>query len=385
MINNIKQFFIAIKTIVSIQFTLLDKWLFWPFIFVFFLGMYSFISASLGLIERSERRFLAVLESQLLAYIIGIFIFIITISFFKKAWYYKSAIYIYILSLLFCVLVFIPGLGVNHGGALRWLDIGITTIQPSDFIKISIIMILSYIVHKYSNKLSELKYTSLYAGIIAIPCIILILQKDFGAIIVLFGIAGTIYFLDESRSLKYILSLFILLGIIGIIYMYLNPYAMQRFKTFTNSSYVNSNEKYQSEQAKIAVARGWIFGKGPLQGVQKYKYLPEPVGDSVFGTVAEEFGFVGSIAILLAYWIFVIRSIFLASKMKDIFAKMLIIGIVTHFIIQVILNIGSMLAIIPLSGDVLPLFSHGGTALIINLFEVAVILKFTKKKLREIK
>ena len=345
-----------------------------------FAGLYSFISSSFGIFEKSEIKFYSVFENQMLAYFLCIFVFIITISLLKPRFYFIYATYIYAISIIAGLAVKIPGIGVEHGGANRWLNLGIIQIQPSDLLKVSLIIMLASFIHNYSNKLSEMKYTIVYGLIVLIPTIVLVLQKDLGAITVIFGIAGILYFLDENRSLRYIGSLIAIACIFIGVYVWLNPYTINRIKTFYNSSTVNSNEKYQSDQATIAIAKGGWIGEGPFQGVQKYKYLPEPAGDSVFGTVGEEIGFVGSSLVLFCYFVFLIRSIMLSHRVKETFSKMLIIGIISHFLIQIILNVGSMLAIIPFSGDVLPFFSHGGTALIINIFEAALILRLTSLK-----
>jgi cell division protein FtsW (lipid II flippase) len=121
-----------------------------------------------------------------------------------------------------------------------------------------------------------------------------------------------------------------------------------------------------------------LYGRGIFSGIQKYKYLPEPAGDSIFATFAEETGFVFSVFLIVVFFGVFVFVLFLAKNIKNIFEKYVLLGISSHMIFQAILNIGSMIGLVPLSGDILPFFSQGGTSLIINLVELSIVLNFTK-------
>ncbi|MCX8513687.1 MAG: FtsW/RodA/SpoVE family cell cycle protein [Candidatus Pacebacteria bacterium] len=249
--------------------------------------------------------------------------------------------------------------------------------QPSDFLKFSLILMLSAFIYRFRNIVNTKKYNFLYVLITIIPITITFIQKDLGAIAVLSVIAMSLYVFNPNTSMKKVLIIITSFLVIVFLYGLFNSYIITRIKDYY------SGNSYQTNQALIAVSKGGIFGAGPFQGVQKFNYLPEPQGDSIFGTFAEEFGFIWTSLFLIVYFVFLIRSLYLVRYFKDEFRIMLIVGIVTHFIAQIILNIGSIIKIIPLSGDVLPLFSQGGTSLIVNILEIAIILSLTMNNTRD--
>ena len=139
------------------------------------------------------------------------------------------------------------------------------------------------------------------------------------------------------------------------------------------------NESYQTKQSLIALGSGNILGRGYGQSVQKFSYLPEPAGDSIYAVVGEEFGFVGTVFVAVLFFVIILTSILIANKTSNTFNRNIIYGIALLFFAQFVMNTGSMTKIIPLSGDTLPFFSKGGTAIIMNMFELGVLLKLTRR------
>ncbi|KKW09521.1 MAG: Stage V sporulation protein E, partial [Parcubacteria group bacterium GW2011_GWB1_49_7] len=172
-----------------------------------------------------------------------------------------------------------------------------------------------------------------------------------------------------------------LIGLIGLIGLAVaRPYVMQRITTFLNPTLDSLGSGYQIQQSLIAIGSGGLFGTGFGQSIQKFTYLPEPVGDSIFAVAGEEFGFVGSVLLIAIFTLFAVRGLKIAGNMEDRFGRLVVAGIVIMIISQAFVNIGAMLGVIPLSGITLPFVSHGGTSLFLSLFEIGVILSVSKSQ-----
>jgi cell division protein FtsW len=172
------------------------------------------------------------------------------------------------------------------------------------------------------------------------------------------------------------------MGLLGVLLVALlaftRPYIKDRIMTFVDPSSDPQGAGYQIKQSLIAVGSGGFFGRGFGQSIQKFEYLPEPIGDSVFAVYAEEFGFVGSFVLLCLFAAFALRGYRVATHAPDLFGMLLVVGITTLVITQVALNIGSMLSLAPLSGLPLPFISHGGTALLVTLTAIGIVLNVSK-------
>ena len=158
------------------------------------------------------------------------------------------------------------------------------------------------------------------------------------------------------------------------------PYLLDRVKVFLNPAKDALGSSYQVQQQLIAVGSGKITGRGFGQGIQKFKYLPEPLGDSIFSVVGEEFGFIGSVVIIIIYLMFFFRGMWVAARVKDPFGKLVIIGIVSLVVFQSFLNIASAIAVCPLGGLPLIFISHGGTALALALGAMGLVMNVSKFK-----
>jgi cell division protein FtsW len=191
------------------------------------------------------------------------------------------------------------------------------------------------------------------------------------------GASFITYFVGGARKqhIKYL----VICGIVGFICLIMvRPYMLERVKTFFNHSHDVRGSSWQLNQSLIALGSGGLTGRGLGQSVQKFNYLPEPIGDSVFAVLGEELGFLGAVYLIFLYAIVSIRGYVIAKLAGDQFGRLLATGIVSILLIQTTLNIGSMLGILPLTGVPLPLVSHGGTALMAALFELGVLLNISK-------
>lgn len=337
-------------------------------------GVFIFYSAVLGFASRQNLEYSGLIFNQLvIGLVAGSLIAFILFSIKYKS-LKKVAPWIFIISIISLFLVFIPGLGYGYNGAKRWISIFGISFQPIELLKISSIIFFSAWIAKFQKRNEKTRFGIFSLGtIVALAAIPLILQPDFDGIIII-TIPLVAILLVSKAPLKEI----ILFGLIGMVLVggigLSIEHVRNRAVSFFNMSSDSRGANFQVQQALIAVGSGSTFGKGYGQSVQKFKYLPEPAGDSIFAVYAEEMGFFGSIFLVILYTMWALRGYKIATLMKDNFAKYFIVGAVTLIITQSFINISSMLGILPVVGMPLVFISQGGTALMINLCIVGIIL-----------
>lgn len=340
-------------------------------------GFFIFSSASLGLLARDGASFQSVALSQSVSLVIGAIAFFI-MSKVNYKFLRKYAFYILLIAILLNLLLFIPALTFTHGGASRWINIGFTTFQPSEFLKIAFVIYFAAWLSGVKEKISTFMVGVLpYVVIMGILSLIILSQRDTDTLIVI-ATTGIIMLFSAGAKIKHMLGLGILLMALLAGVIFTHPYAKQRVVTFLNPTVDTQGAGYQIQQSLIAIGSGELTGRGFGQSVQKFKYLPEPIGDSIFAVQAEEFGFLGSISLILLFLLFIFRSIKIASSSPDIFGGLTVIGIASLVIVESFMNISSMIGILPLSGMPLLFVSHGGTALIIILGAAGIIANISK-------
>jgi cell division protein FtsW len=341
-------------------------------------GFFIFSSASLGLLAREGARFSSVAFSQIAFGIIGGCIaMFITSQVFYRNWR-KYAFYIFVVTLILSLCVFLPGIGMEHGGAHRWLRLGSFSFQPSELLKIGFLIYMATWlsgVHKTINTFKE--GTLPFLGITAIVAVVMLIQPDTDTFLVM-GVAATAMFITAGGSWRDV-ALMALAGVVLLAALaFMRPYVMDRFTTFLHPSDDPQGKGYQIQQSLIAIGTGGITGRGFGQSIQKFEYLPEPIGDSVFAVYSEEFGFIGSALLIFLLSFFTFRGFKIASHATDLFGMLLVVGFMTLIMTQAVLNIAAMVAIAPLMGLPLPFISHGGTALLATLASVGIVLNVSK-------
>ena len=340
-------------------------------------GFLVFSSASLGLLARDGASFQSVAFNQTLGLLIGALAFYVMSRIHYKH-LRKYAFYIFIFAILLNLLLFIPALTLTHGGASRWIDLRVITFQPSEFLKLAFIIYFAAWLSSVKEKVATMKLGVFpYIVILALLSVLLLSQSDTDTLVVIATSGMAMLFTAGARVRD-----IILIGLIGLVLIggviYMRPYARQRIMTFLNPTADVQGAGYQIQQSLIAIGSGEIAGRGFGQSVQKFKYLPEPIGDSIFAVGAEEFGFFGCISLILLYLLFLFRSVKISSRAPDSFAALAVIGIAALVIIESFMNISSMTGIIPIAGMPLLFISHGGTALIIVLGAVGIIANISK-------
>ncbi len=351
-----------------------------PFLFISVIlvvvGFFIFSSASLGLLAKESSNYSSVAFSQtVFGLFLGTIAMIVATRLDFKVWK-KSAFYFLLAAVILNILVLY--IGFEHGGARRWISLGEFSFQPSEILKLGFIIYFAAWAAGMKEKMRTFRFGFLPLLILFALCGWLLLkQPDTDAFLVII-LTGLAMFVSAGGRWRQVL-LMLLAGAIGVGFLaYTRPYVMQRINTFLNPTTDSLGASYQIQQSLIAIGSGGLFGAGFGQSVQKFTHLPEPVGDSIFAVAAEEFGFVGSVALIALFVLFATRGLKIAARAPDTFGRLMVVGIVIMIISQAFVNIGGMLGVIPLSGITLPFVSHGGTSLFISLFEVGIVLSISK-------
>ncbi len=343
-------------------------------------GILIFSSASLGILAKSESAFVSITLNQIvLGFVLGMIAFFIASYIPYKLWK-KLAFYFFTISVILCGLVLVPHIGISRNNASRWIGFGNWSFQPSELLKISYVMYLSAFFSKGREKASTLKYgLKPYLIITVIVAVLLLLEPDNDTFFIT-AAAGLAIFIVAGAKMKHVALLFLvaLLTVGGIVAT--RPYVRARIMTYLHPSEQSQTSSYQIQQSLIAIGSGGIFGKGFGQSTQKFGFLPEPFSDSIYAVASEEFGFLGSVTIVLLFVTFSLSGLKIASNSADMFGRLLAVGIVILIVSGSFSNIASMLGIIPLSGTPLLFISQGGTALLTGLAESGIILNISRNK-----
>ena len=342
------------------------------------LGFFIFSSASLGLLAREGAHFSSVAFSQIVFGIIGGGIgMFLTSQIYYRNWR-RFAFYIFLGTCLLTLAVFIPGIGFEHGGAHRWLIVAGFSFQPAELLKIGYIIYMATWLSGTQKQEATFKNGVLpFLGITMVVGIILLLQPDTDTFL-LMGTAGLAMFVTAGGRWRDV-GLMMLSGVVLLALLaFSRPYIMDRITTFLDPTTDPQGSSYQIQQSLISIGSGGFAGRGFGQSIQKFEYLPEPIGDSIFAVFSEEFGFIGSVFLIGLLSFFTFRGYKIASHASDLFGMLLVVGFMTLIVIQAFLNIGAMLSLAPLMGLPLPFVSHGGTALLTTLIAVGIVLNVSK-------
>ena len=341
------------------------------------IGFFIFVSAWMGLLAREETKYTGVLLNHFVSMALGIIALIVASKIQYQFWK-KYSFYIFVGSLILTALVFIPGIGVEHGGAQRWIYIGPVSIQPAEFLKIASIIYLAAFLSSLKNKLHSFKDGILQISmILGIVSVVLLKQPDTGTFFIIV-VSALAMFVAAGGKWKYVFGFFIA-GVAGLAALATaQPYIKERLLTFIDPARDALDAGWQIKQSLIAIGSGEFFGRGFGQSIQKFGYLPEPIGDSIFPVAAEEFGFLGGVVIIALFVALAIRGFTIVKKAPNQFSGLLVLGIVIMITVQSFWNIGSMLGVFPLTGMPLLFISHGGTAFILVMLAVGIVLNVSK-------
>ena len=305
-------------------------------------------------------------------FILGLIIFFLVI-FFDLRLIFGYAYLIFFLSII--SLAMIPFFGIESNGATRWINIAGISLQPSEFVKYTLILALAKYFHSINNDSGFIKTLIIPLIITIVPVLLVITQPDLGtALIILIG--GISLFWISGLNYKYfIVGVFSILCSLPVLWQYLKDYQKDRVLTFFNPERDPLGNGYHIMQSKIALGSGGIFGKGYMEGTQSHlNFLPEMQTDFIFTMLGEEFGFIGTLLLLLIYAALIMISIRLALKSRSLFSKYLSLGVCNVFFIYVFVNIGMVTGLLPVVGVPLPFISYGGSSMLAVMFGFGLLM-----------
>lgn len=292
----------------------------------------------------------------------------------------KIAFPLFLLSVIFLLLVFVPGIGMKVYGATRWINLGPISFQPSEMAKFSLIIYLAAWLESRGERRIQDSMEGFvpFLGIVGLASFLILKQPDMGTLGVLVMIAISIYFVSGA-SLSHIFAF----GFLGAAAVFLlvkfEPYRFDRILAFMDRSGDPQGIGYQINQALLAIGSGGIFGLGLGHSRQKFNYLPEPVGDSIFAIIGEELGLLGGVILISLFLILAYRGFKIAKNASDEFGRLVAVGITMWIVLQAFVNIAANSALIPLTGIPLPLVSYGGTSLVFLLFTIGILMNISKQ------
>ena len=302
------------------------------------------------------------------------FLLFIVLSFIKINFWYKLAypFYLIVLALLIVVHFF----GITASGSTRWIDLFVFNLQPSELMKIALIIFLA----RYYNRrtlvdVNQLKYMILPTFALFLPVALVVIQPDLGTALLL-AIGGlAVVWLAGFRIKYFIYSFITFICLAPVVIAILKPYQKLRILTFFNPERDPLGAGYQIIQSKIAIGSGGLFGKGFLRGSQSYlDYLPEKHTDFIFTLFSEEFGFVGSVSLLVIYALIIYRIIVAGNLSRNNFAKLYCYGFAAAFFVYVAINMSMVLGLVPIVGAPLPIMSYGGSAMLSMMIGLGIVM-----------
>ncbi len=291
---------------------------------------------------------------------------------------------IYGLAMVMLLAVLVVGKRIN--GAKRWLDLGFSTIQPSEFAKIAVVMACAWVLSKIKNinvkeSLPHLIFCCIFVGIAGV---LLLLQPHFSAVLIIVLAIG-VMMVASGIPLRIFSLVAGIAGVAGTIFAIIEPYRLKRLVSFLDPFQDKMGDGWQVVQSLYAIGSGGFTGLGLGRSRQKFLYIPEPQNDFIFSIICEELGFLGAMAVLLLFAILLYRAVRIALKAPDSYSMILTFGLISITIIQVLLNIGVATSSVPPTGIPLPFFSAGGTSFVFQMISMGMILNISgQEKVEEI-
>ncbi|MFA6383434.1 MAG: putative lipid II flippase FtsW [Parcubacteria group bacterium] len=312
----------------------------------------------------------------------GVLIGLVALYFSQRIGYNywkKISLPFFVLSIIFLILVFVPGVGTKIYGANRWLAIGPLSFQPSEMLKLSLIIYMAAWLESRGGRVKDFFEGFLpFITIVAIISFLLMKQPDMGTLGVIILTAISMFFLSGSK-----ISHMLLMGSAGFlalaVLIKVEAYRMNRLLVFLHPELDPRGIGYQINQALLAIGSGGILGVGLGHSMQKFNYLPEPVGDSIFAIIGEELGLVGCVVLIALFALLAMRGLRIAKNAPDAFSRLVAAGIVSWIFFQAFINMAAISGLIPLTGIPLPFISYGGTSIVFLMVAIGILLNISKQ------
>lgn len=313
---------------------------------------------------------------QLLFSLLGTAVMLFASS-LPMSFYRRYAFHFLVFSIVLLMLV--PFIGVKANGSRRWLGVGGLTLQPSELAKLAVILSFSVLICRMKGRMGTFRYGILpFAAILGVIVGLLVLEPHFSASVIILAIGAIMLFLG-GVGIGWFAAAFAAAGSGLFVLLTLFPYASSRINTWRDPFASSSDEGYQIVQSLYSIGSGGLSGLGLGGSRQKFLYLPEEHNDFIFSVVCEELGFIGAACILILFSMLVLRGYHIALRSHDRFSFLVCAGLTSLFAIQVFLNVAVVTNLIPCTGISLPFFSYGGTALVIQLGEMGIILSASRE------
>lgn len=309
---------------------------------------------------------------------LGLLCFFVAQKIHYKYWQ-KFAFPLIILSLILLALVFVPGIGYGYGEAKRWIALGPFSLQPIELTKLSFILYLAALLSKkreINDQVIKESFIPFLAVLGIIGCLVLY-QPNLSALVIIILMAGFIYFLAGIK-ISYLLAMAGLASVAFFALIKTAAYRVHRLTVFLHPELDPQGIGYQINQALLAIGSGGLFGLGLGHSVQKWKYLPEAVSDSIFAIAAEELGLIGASLIIILFILLAWRGLKIARNAPDRFGYLLAGGIISWLFLQAFVNIAAISGLIPLTGMPLPFISYGGSAIVVSLAGMGILVSVSK-------
>ena len=302
------------------------------------------------------------------------FVLMLVISFFNIKFWHMCSYFLYVAIILLLIWVSVYGLKVS--GSQRWINLYFLVLQPSELMKIGIILCLAKYYHRVSiEKVNSFLSISIALSLILVPVIFVLAQPDLGTSILIASSGLIILWLGGVKIKYFFVSFVVFLISLPFVITYLEPYQKLRILTFLNPERDPLGAGYQIIQSKIAIGSGGFSGKGFLQGTQSYlDFLPEKHTDFIFTLFSEEFGFIGSIGLLLLYTIIILRIIQIGAISRSSFARLFCFGFAFAIFIYITVNLSMVLGLLPIVGSPLPIMSYGGSSMLATMIGFGIVM-----------
>jgi cell division protein FtsW len=355
----------------------IDFWIFMSVLILLSIGVVMVFSDSAPTAYNTMHDVYYILKKQLQYAVIGIIgMFVASNIDYRK--YQKLSPYFFVGSLGLMILALVPGIGRETKGTWRWIYIGGFQFQPSELAKLSIILFFSHSLSKRKDKLNSFfKGVLPYLILVGIFIVILRFQKHMSATVIIVAVAFILLFGAGAKIRHFIIMALPAVAGLGAIIAF-TDYMKDRVISYLDPWSDLQGAGWQAVQSLYAIGSGGIFGRGLGRSMQKFLYIPEPHNDFIFSVMAEELGFIGVLAVLLLFLIFIWRGIRVALNAPDMFGSLVALGITSLIAVQSLFNVAVVTASVPPTGVTLPFFSYGGTSLVLFLCEVGILLNISR-------
>ncbi|MEN6316929.1 MAG: putative lipid II flippase FtsW [Clostridiaceae bacterium] len=354
-----------------------DFWLFITVLILLSMGLIMLFSASAPTAENDYDDIYYFIGKQLRFAVIGVVAMLLAANYDYHKYGRKTVLALMGASIVLLILVLIPGIGNEINGSRRWIYIGFA-FQPSEMAKLALILFLSYYLSKRKKPLESLFGDLMpYLFVVGLIAVLLLLETHLSQTIIMISLSIIILFVAGAKIKHFLILAAPVCAVLAAVISF-TDYMAPRINSYLNPWSSPLDEGYQTIQSLYAIGSGGLFGRGLGQSMQKYLYLPFSYNDYIFAVLAEELGFVGVIAILLLFMIFIWRGIKIAVHAPDVYGSLIATGVTGLIAVQSLFNVAVVTNTVPPTGVSLPFFSSGGTSLVFFMVEVGILLNISR-------